>query len=261
MKIDDVEILRYVDNKLSKERRDKFECLLADSVDLQQRVKEMKASQLPYQAAFDTVDIPPMPRSIEDKFNQLESLIDDHSPVTKNKYPWLMVAGLCFSFFIAGVFFKGAINQWGLDGIASPQFSATPLANAMIQYQALYTRKTVEPVNQTKEDALKVLSRFNERVGAQFSIPDMQSSGYQFRRAQELSYEGQMILQLVYLPDNGDPIALCLTESGQVLPERNKAIFYQYANMNTLLWEERGATFMLMGTLSEKKVRSLLSVI
>ena len=47
-------------------------------------------------------------------------------------------------------------------------------------------------------------------------VPDLRAEGLTFKRAQRLSFRGQELIQLVYLPASGDPVALC------VMREKNR---------------------------------------
>jgi len=47
--------------------------------------------------------------------------------------------------------------------------------------------------------------------GLQVSIPDLRGAGLTFKRIQRLSFHNQPVVQMVYLPENGEPIALCAT--------------------------------------------------
>jgi len=253
MKIDDTTILRFVDGTLSEQELSEFEQALETDEALVQKVEQMQSSDLPFKAAFSQESLPPMPSSLIQTLEQAKEspeLVD--SKPNRGLFS-VKVASLCAVFFIAGFFING-----GSKPSEQPSAQATPLVDAMIQYQALYTRDTVAPVNQSEQDAKALIDEFNQRYGSEVSIPNFEAEGYRFRRVQQLAFEGQPILQMVYMGGTGEPIALCLTLSkqNQDTPQR-----YQFAGLNSYLWEQEGVGYMLMAKLPLPELEQLLNSI
>jgi anti-sigma factor RsiW len=62
--IDDTVLLAYVDGQLTPERRSEVEAAATASPDLAARLAAMRASVLPYAAAFARQALPPIPESL-----------------------------------------------------------------------------------------------------------------------------------------------------------------------------------------------------
>lgn len=264
MNIDDTTLIDYLDKQLSDEERKMFEHRMEMDADLQQRVQAMKASVLPYQAAFNDEDLPEMPAHLNQKLSEITALLDDEKPVVERtglSLAW--VASFVILAFCSGVLVKHMIAP-------SPQVAISAherlpideaLLQAMIQYQALYTRDTVKHATQTSARTQAVLTQFFGENESSFSLPDLQQNGYGFRRAQLLAHQGQSILQLVYLPEQGEPLALCITRSNNELDVKNSKLVYPYAGINSLVWNKQTMTMMLMHNASVESLNALYNSI
>ncbi|MGL4231112.1 MAG: anti-sigma factor family protein, partial [Casimicrobium sp.] len=71
MNIDETTLRAYVDGELSPAERERIAAAIANSVALEGQVAAMRASVLPYQAAFDAQPMPAMPEALQ---RQLASL-------------------------------------------------------------------------------------------------------------------------------------------------------------------------------------------
>lgn len=76
-------------------------------------------------------------------------------------------------------------------------------------YQTLYVPNTVEHIETDLPSALSKLDKMAAASGMQAAVPDLSKSGYRFARVQELGYEGQTLIQLVYSKPGHTPLALC----------------------------------------------------
>jgi len=255
MKIDETTILRFVDGDLSEQEFTTFEKILEADESLQLKVKKMQLSDLPYRAAFAEEAIPPVPAALIETLEQAKFAPEVDERSSRRLFS-VKVASLCAMFFVAGFFIKGGSDLWPQLAAQQSELSS-PLADAMIQYQALYTRDTVRPVSQSAEAAAALIEQFNTTYASTATIPNLEAEGYRFRRVQQLAFEDQPILQIVYMGETGEPIALCLTLSDQT--HTPKA--YVYAGMNSYLWEKEGLGYMLMAKLPFSALDQLLNSI
>lgn len=264
MNIDDVTLIHYLDKHLSDEENQLIEQMMKTDEDLRQRIEALKASMLPYQAAFAQEPIPEMPNHLHDKLNEIGELLDDDRPLpSKHSFSLAWVASFLLVAFLAGFLTK---HWFALPTDTSLATHETlpideTLLQAMIQYQALYTRDTVKHASQKQQTTEEVLTQFFGDGASAFNIPNLQTAGYQFRRAQLLSHQGEAILQLVYLPEQGEPLALCITKTTTNDPAlHTKALNYPYAGINSLVWTDDNMTMMLMHNASIESLHQLHQV-
>ena len=141
----------------------------------------------------------------------------------------------------------------GLAAATWLQPSGPPLADPWVRkvasYHAMYARETVqdgESAGQISTQALptQALLRRLQQQGLSLRIPDLSGQGLQFLRAQQLQFEGRPVLQLVYLPRRGLPVAVCLMPA---TAQAEQAV--QVDGQHALTWFANGWAYVLIGSL------------
>lgn len=125
VKINEVEILQYVQNELAPQQRAAFEQKMAQDATLKQLVHDMQASALPYAAAFASDDMPEMPEQLNDFLDDMSRLttttptsptteLDSATQTATHKTAptkrWLPHYGIAAS-IAAGFFILGSLSQ------------------------------------------------------------------------------------------------------------------------------------------------------
>lgn len=261
MNINEITMLHYVENTLSADDRRLFEQLMEQDPELREHVNAMQASKLPYQAAFTNESIPSMPDSLKNQIQQLghiaDTVADTHEPVTRSaandgrriRYAW--VASFVFVAFLTGLLANPLLQRAMDTNTAHTEMAALgtseDLLQAMIQYQALYTAKTIENIQQNDARTQQVVSDFfADSTLDGYQPPDLLQNGYTFKRAQLLAHEGEAILQLVYAGSDGEPLALCVTRNTNLATSDFTAMTYPFAGINSKVWSYNNFVFMLM---------------
>jgi hypothetical protein len=75
------------------------------------------------------------------------------------------------------------------------------------------------------------------------AVPDLRSAGLAFKRVQRLSFNDQPVVQMVYLPENGSPVALCVTHDGR--PDEAPRS-QRVSGMNTVVWRHNQVGYVLL---------------
>ncbi len=83
-------------------------------------------------------------------------------------------------------------------------------------------------------------------------IPDLKSEGLRFMRAQQLQFDGKLVIQLVYLPQTGPPISLCLTPT---TAQANRATVLD--QQQVLAWQTGAWAYALVGQVSAPAMQRL----
>jgi anti-sigma factor RsiW len=143
----------------------------------------------------------------------------------------LLAAGIVAGYVAAG---------YGAAGRAS---AIEPWILKVASYHAMYGRETVADGSSAAVQS-EVLEQRLRRQGLQLKVPDLSSRGLQFVRAQQLRFDGKMILQLVYLPRQGLPIALCLTPA-DAQPDRTVTV----DGVHAMTWHAGQWAYVLLGGL------------
>ncbi|AXF25738.1 anti-sigma factor [Burkholderia pyrrocinia] len=276
MKMDDILLMAYVDGELTSHQREEVDRAIGTSADIARRVALFEASVLPYQRAFQHEESPPVPQSLVRKVAEIAqayaapsdlSAVGDgrlmNPPVSRPDVrgpssapvrsrfrmmvPWLAVA------FVAGAFCCGAIlhfapgaAQSGFAPQGAPvtaQTRTSPWIMAAVNYQRLYTRDTVAFDSSNLAAAAHTVENIRRDDGLRIRIPDLRSVGLTFKRIQRLNFNRKPLVQIVYLPEKGMPVALCVMKD-----ERPDTVLtqQQVGSMDVVTWRRARITYALI---------------
>lgn len=273
---DDALLIAYVDGELSPQQCDEIEQLMNASPELAERVSLLMSSVLPYSAAFARQSVPPVPdslaRSVEEiigkhaagatasssAFSKISSgypqVQESQGVLTRlfgrPKLGWLTVAfsagAACCGLVLQAGFFAGAINSdAGLKGASVAQIQPSPWVRQAASYQQLYTRDTLNYVMPDLDDVGKTIDDIRRVDGVALRVPDLSSAGLTFKRVQRLRFNNKALIQLVYLPQHGDPVALCVMK--EPMPDQSVAQL-TVSGMNVVVWRQSELGYALIGT-------------
>lgn len=255
----DLETLRaYADGELAPEQHDEVAAALAADAELAQTARALSASRLPYHQAYASVPVPPVPTALQAHLAALlpaavgaESLAwagPAHSPrqVPRDGSRWRAPALLWFGLLIV------CLVALAIAAVQRP--AAEPWLKSVMSYHSMYSRDTVTDGGpETAASQLKALRQvLQAQQGLDLRVPDLSPQGLQFVRAQRLQFEGKLVLQLIYLPRQGEPVALCLMQAASQ-PERALTSGAQHA----LAWQRGGWAHVLVGTMAPEQLEAL----
>ncbi|MDP9650523.1 anti-sigma factor [Paraburkholderia caledonica] len=171
--------------------------------------------------------------------------------------PWLAVA------FVAGAFCCGVVLRFapgaaqggfaqstaqvaGQNGMHDgAQGGASPWVMAAVSYQRLYTRDTVALDSSNMDAAAHVVDNIRHDDGLPIRVPDLRSAGLTFKRIQRLRYNNKPLVQIVYLPEKGLPVALCVMKDEKA----DSALAQQQVDsMDVVTWRRDKLSYALIAT-------------
>jgi anti-sigma factor RsiW len=279
MKSTDTLLMAYVDGELPPHEREEVERELRTSADVAERVALLRASRLPYRDAFAGQTLPPVPPSLSAKIEEMAraakakvaqpgpnpnvspdvSVNDPVVPRTPGSASspirsrlrvapaWLGVA------FLAGAFACGLVLRLGAGAgpasnagasLASVGTGVSPWVMAAASYQQLYSRETLANVDTNTDLSLKTVKEIRQDDGLALRIPDLSAAGLTFKRVQRLRFNNKPLVQIVYLPEKGAPIALCVMK--EVKPDAALAD-QRVASMTVVTWRQAELGYALIG--------------
>lgn len=235
MSINEAMLRAYVDSELSLSERSEVEAALSQSVELREQAESLRASCLPYRAAFDGQAVPPMPEALR---QQLETMLAVSKPsadvIAQPRRTWLaMGAGLAASFALGAY-----VSPTWFKSDAKPSDEVANWVKGVANYQAMYVRDTVDRVADNGQRAAAVMSDFQSETRAQFTVPDLSAAGFEFKRIQRLGVRvgnsDKPLIQMAYLPTKGKPAALCVLATDK---ETNVAVSARrLENLSVITW-------------------------
>ncbi|EDT43371.1 anti-sigma factor family protein [Burkholderia ambifaria] len=267
MKMDDILLMAYVDGELTSHERDEVDRAIGTSADIARRVALFEASVLPYQYAFQRQEWPPLPQSLVSKVAEIAraytgpsapsaaggarradapaSRPDARTPSSmpvrsrvRTMVPWLAVA------FVAGAFCCGAVLHFApQDALMSARTQMSPWIMAAVNYQRLYTRDTVAFDSSNFAAAAHMVENIRRDDGLRIRIPDLRAVGLTFKRIQRLNFNHKPLVQIVYLPEKGLPVALCVMKDER--PDMALAR-QQVGSMEVVTWRRASVTYALI---------------
>ncbi|WP_175734064.1 anti-sigma factor family protein [Burkholderia ambifaria] len=267
MKMDDILLMAYVDGELTSHEREEVDRAIDTSADIARRVALFEASVLPYQYAFQRQEWPPLPQSLISKVAEIArayagpstqaaaggvrrkdapaSRPDAHAlssaPVRSRiraMVPWLAAA------FVAGAFCCGAVLHFvPRDALMTARTQISPWIMAAVNYQRLYTRDTVAFDSSNLAAAAHMVENIRRDDGLRIRIPDLRSVGLTFKRIQRLNFNHKPLVQIVYLPEKGLPVALCVMKDER--PDTALAR-QQVGSMEVVTWRRASVTYALI---------------
>jgi len=252
---------------------------LRNDSELAQMVAAMQRSQLPIHEAYQQNPLPPVPGTLRDYVADLaiKADIDQenlNSPSTQTRsgiasgigFAACLVLGFCIGALLSQVHLLTKKTNSSVAALVTESSASVHerLVKRVADYQSLYVENTVASLTTTNvEDAHELLESIRQRTGEQYSIMDFSSYGYEFARAQELGFEGQMLVQLVYRKPGAAPLALCFMPSATTT---SKALSLSQQNqLHTASWiannqhyilvaDENNATLQEMYVLTRNKI-------
>lgn len=249
---DESQLIAYADGELSVADAAMVERALAGSPDLRQRVEWLRASRLPYREAFAVQKLPPLPDELRRRIEALAHAAQQDNPMAvqraRRSQPraWLIAA------FVAGAFSAGLVQWLGGVGVGGLGSGAAKLAatgpkswiDEAAEYQQMYSRETVARVSPDPDVSADTLAAIRQVDGMRLRVPDLQRAGWSVKSVERLHYHGKPLVQIVYLPEHGTPVALCVMKDSQ--PDRPIAQ-RQSHGMNVLSWRRNELSYALIG--------------
>lgn len=292
MKVEIEDIRAWVDGELDEPQASQVRNAVLSDKRLKQTADKLQASQLPYREAYDKTPMPDVPESLRTKIEALRSptvanpavenpTVENntvHNPGTNspnienlpnkaaNNSSFKMI-GIAASVIIAALighlgYLAGAntVTQAAPDASASVETQHNEnFARTVAAYQKFYVRETLKGT--VAPNPVKVADRLADQTGMQVIIPELE--GYKFMRAQRLSIDGELLLQLVYLGAEGGPLALCYMAAvdGETGSEQSNTTgtttLQNHHGLNTAEWQHNGHRFVIVSDAPEETLTEL----
>ena len=214
----DEELTAFLDGQASPQLTEQIAAAAEGDDILQDRIEQLEAPVAQLRAAFepDRITAPKMPDHIGAASLRVW---------TRLAVPAAMAACFALGLFVAPKFQQGA--GW-VDQVAS--------------YQALYVTETLNGAAQDPAATQAALGQANTNLGFEF-YQAPQIEGMTFKRAQILAVDGETLLQLAYLSDDGVPYALCVT---RVANDQDGVSIGMSHALATASWVQDGLGFVLV---------------
>ncbi|MEM5403975.1 anti-sigma factor [Paraburkholderia unamae] len=285
MTMDDILLMAYVDGELTPREREDVEKTISVSPEIAERVALFAASALRYQHAFAHQKLPPVPERLALEIAQLsrayteapEASGSDGRSAAEPGGLARLFARLPFRFplkpslpglamtFAASALSCALVLHFATDWARSDRgasasalhaaaASVSPWVAAAVNYQQLYTRDTVAFDALTPEVASQVIARIHSDDGVPIRVPDLRPAGLTFTRIQRLRFHDRPLVQIVYLPKTGLPVALCVMTD----EKPDAGMTHEHVeSMNVLMWRRANLSYALIASLDDDQLLAI----
>ncbi len=278
MTLTDEEMLLYADGSLNEERKRQIIEAATHDAELAEILAALDASRLPFQAAFSHRQEPSMPSDLRDSLQDMigaatgsSSIGAEHSPTEQQHvqasgqlsgqassdvgrvWPkrFLQAACVLLSVGVGYVAGTGGLSS----GSATQVATASNWVERVADYQSLYVPNTVRHITPDLQASAEKLNSLTAATGLKTAIPDLSGEGYAFVRAQELGFEGQPLVQLVYYKEGSPPLALCFMPSDTVAEAALK--IETYHGLGTASWINDNQRYVIVAEESGESLTEL----
>jgi len=122
--------------------------------------------------------------------------------------------------------------------------SASSWIETVAEYQQLYTPETLLSLRPVPRRSTPSVDEFRAPAGWAIQAPNLRAAGFIFKGMQRLSFNGQPLIQMMYLPKNSSPVSLYIIK--EVYPDEN-ASEKLIGILNIISWRRNNLRYALIG--------------
>jgi len=238
-RLDDETLLAYVDGTLPPDQRREVEIALANDAHARAVVEQLRtvpATALRQAFAVESDDS--KSTKLADWLAAQQARSSARRRVTRST---ALVAAVAFLIIGSVVgYFASSLAPWRQTEVTTSKDWIMQVAD----YQRLYRRDTVAGNASSPVDIRQAEVWLSQHLGATLEIPELSTFGLRFRRGQVLFADGEPIAQLVYVPADGEPVALCIIRArGENSTPANARIH----GLNLVHWQKNGFDYLIIG--------------
>ncbi|MBN9672069.1 anti-sigma factor family protein [Roseibium aggregatum] len=231
------DLVRYVDNELSPQRRLEVEAYLRENRDAADRVAEDRKIAGDLKAAFSGLPVNP-------------PVLAERRRATP--YPPLAMTGAIAAALLIGVF-----AGWTLKPVTQPPARAAFLSDALAAHRT-FAVEVVHPVEVAAEDERHLATWLGNRLNRPFHIPDLRVAGLTLMGGRLLPGAADPAAQLMYDDADGKRVTVYLRRDAD---GEAKFQFAKSGPEQAFFWSNNGFTYAVTGDLSRQKLLDLANLI
>lgn len=253
-------LVAYVDGQLARKQTRAVEKVLEQDDVIARRVVALKDAHGRLEAAFEAI--------LAGEEAEVSAMPAPQRPGIFIEWGTAAKVALASAGLIAALVLAIAGYGWPL---VMPELARHPSGEAFPEYtgslpswheeaaraQALLSRASLEVGLESQGNQDLIAFQLGQAIGPSLKLPDLQSRGFRFVRAQLLRSGGEPVAQLLYLGTSGAPLALYAKKGeGSDAPQ-----FKPYGAIGGVAWSEGGIAYLLAGEEDEGVLMRLAETI
>jgi anti-sigma factor RsiW len=238
---DDLEA--YVDGRLSGERLEAAEALLAANPALLARLTADRALRTALRERLAGVAAQPIPSRL-----RVGALVARRRMVLRRRFGAAVAAVMLLA---VGLGTGWAARGWAGDArvLAGPVAAATDA----IQAHRVFVVETVHPVEVAASQQAHLVQWLSRRVGHRLTIPDLSAEGFELMGGRVIPEAGQAAAQFMYQDGNGHRLTLMVRQGGGDTRFR----FVQADRLAAFSWVDDGLSFAMVASVERPALLAL----
>jgi anti-sigma factor RsiW len=253
-------LVAYVDGQLARKQSSAVEKVLEQDDVIARRVEALKDAHFRLEAAFDSI------------------LAGEELEVAKPEpgrpglfVPWATAVkvGLAGTGLVASLMLMIAGYGWSLSmpelsrtssSVSDPEYTgslAPSWQETAARAQGLLSRESLEVTLESQGNLDLVAFQLSQAIGPGLKLPNLDTQGYRFMRAQLLRADEEPLAQLLYLGTSGAPLSLYAKKGD----ESEAPAFKRYGGIGSVAWSEDGIAYLLAGEADEPALMRLAETI
>jgi anti-sigma factor RsiW len=242
MTIDERTLVAYVDGELDAAGAAAVEQALAQDKALRETAERLAQSSVLLRAALD-----------ERRFAEFSAQNERTLALLHGRRPevvrrWLMPLAACLIGVVLGV--GGMIGAERLRPTDSPLLKVVA---EVIDYHRVFSRERERLVEIPAARQAEFTAWLGERLGRAIHVPDLTANGLTFAGGRMLVVEGDVVAQMLYLRENGPPIAICIMPWEAPHP----LWVFERGESRVLAWARDNFLYTIVGEASEAELRAI----
>jgi anti-sigma factor RsiW len=278
----DADLVAYLDDEVTAERRAEIARWLDRDVELQQRLTVLASGARSFREAFEPLlaEAPLMrlrsmlaalpaggagptvetwPDEVRPKEARSKGAPKASLPQRAWAWPRLSLIAAGLALFLAGIAAGHWLGAWrGAAPTETANGSEDDWRQAVAQYVSLYSPDTLAGIPDDEGPRQRELAMVGAKLGVSLRLDQLALPGLTLKRAQLLEYDEKPLAQIGYLDPKSGALALCIYADGH--PDavvKNE----QRAGLNIVHWSAHGRAFMLVGRAEMPELQRFASLL
>lgn len=249
--LDDGILAAYVDGELAPDQLAEVEKTLIYDPQARRKVMRMRKVKALLRSTCT-----------EDKYQNIpEKLLQDLRPnrESRTRVPvWLhhAVAAVVLLLIYSGAD-RLIHSSWETHPV-SAEHTQDMMLNEIAEYHTIYARETEHLAEVPAERKDHIEEWLGDRLNREFLVPDLSSVGLTFAGARLLAIARQPVAQLLYTPEKGAPIAVCVTFGDDADTPLDVS---HREGLSVGLWKADGYAYVVVGELPNEKLRQIANAV
>ncbi|MGI9433588.1 MAG: hypothetical protein ACR2Q4_01955 [Geminicoccaceae bacterium] len=124
------------------------------------------------------------------------------------------------------------------------------------EYHNLYARQMPRHLIEVAADEQEHIEQWlSDQLGRSLTVPDLSEDQLEFKGARLLAINGMPVAQLMYLDDEGEPLAICIMRN--MMGKLKDPELSSHSDLNLVDWSDQGYQYAIVGTTTSGKLERL----